>query len=66
VATLGFLFRRSLLPCPDAADFNDDGKIDLVDVVASLDYVFRGGVVPAVPFPERGVDATADGLSCSR
>ena len=48
----------------DAADSNDDGEINLTDGIFSLEYLFQRGPVPAAPFPERGVDDTADGLSC--
>jgi hypothetical protein len=47
--------------CPDAADANDDGKIDLSDAIATLRWLFSGGPELASPGPrECGADPTAD------
>lgn len=50
------------LPCLDAADANDDGSIDVGDVLASLYATFHG--LPLPPPVVCGVDQTDDGLSC--
>ncbi len=58
-------FRGGALPrCEDAADFNDDGGVDLGDVVFFLNW-FSGDipVLPA-PFPQKGVDPTGDRIGC--
>ena len=57
-----YLFRRGSSPsCPDAADANDDGLINAIDVIAVLLHSF--GDVPLPEF-QRGFDATLDALGC--
>ncbi|HVR76570.1 MAG TPA: FG-GAP-like repeat-containing protein [Planctomycetota bacterium] len=53
-------------PCADAADANDGGTIDLTDALHILDHLFRGGPAPPAPYPNPGVDPTADALGCDR
>ncbi len=63
---LAYLFQGGADPtCLDAADVNDDGAVNLTDAVALLNYLFRGESAPAAPYPEQGVDTTADDLLCS-
>ncbi len=50
--------------CYDAADFNDDGFMDVSDVVAGIDFVFNGGAAPQPPYPTCGTDPTSDLLDC--
>ena len=50
--------------CADAADANDDGSVTLADVIYSLNYSFRGDSAPPTPFPDCGLDRTADELGC--
>lgn len=50
-------------PCLDAADVNDKGKVDISSAVSLLSFLFTGGAQPAVPFPNKGLDPTADDLS---
>lgn len=64
LAVLFYLFRGSPLLCLDAADTDDNGQVNLTDVMMSLDYLFRAGAAPAAPFPAPGSDATGDGLEC--
>lgn len=59
-----FVDGRSPL-CERSFDTNDDGRLDVSDVVATLEYLFRGGPPPAAPFPWCGEDPTADALTCS-
>jgi hypothetical protein len=55
------------LPCPDAADFDDDGTIQLSDPIGMVNYLFRRGEAPAYPFPLAGRDsAKPDSLDCPR
>ncbi len=67
-------------PCLDACDCNDDGRIDLSDVVCILKYLFELGPFPPAPGPglretgqpnpnqveptPPGPDPTADLLDC--
>jgi len=65
VMLLDFIFQRGLAPsCRDAADANDDGRVNLLDAVGILAHLFRNaGALPA-PFETCGEDATADALGC--
>lgn len=53
------------LPCADAADFTDDGTLDLADISFMLNFGFEHfpGPVPA-PYPTCGPDPTVDALDC--
>ena len=50
--------------CEDASDSNDDGKLDISDPVAVLQYLFRGSFIVPEPSPLPGLDPTADRLGC--
>jgi len=50
--------------CLDAGDANDDGELDIADALSSLGFLFLGSAAPAAPYPECGVDPTADSLDC--
>ena len=54
------------LCCGDAADTNDDGKVDISDPVFMLNFLFSGGGSPKEPYPACGDDPTDDALSCER
>ena len=64
VSTLRYLFSGGSVACLDAADTNDDGRLDVSDPVQLLNYLFSSGPEPAAPFPDAGVDPTADDLDC--
>ncbi len=64
VGTLGFLFGGDSLSCHDVADANDSGDVNLTDAIFLLEFLFAGGSEPPAPYPEKGVDPTADELSC--
>lgn len=49
-------------PCFDAADANDDTDVDLSDAIYVFNYLFLGGTVFPPPYPDAGVDPTADDL----
>ncbi len=54
------------VPCDDACDGNDDGKLNLADAIRMLETLFttRGGPLPA-PYEECGPDRTPeDPLGC--
>ncbi len=53
------------LDCPDAADVDDNGLVQLGDVIVLLGYLFQDGTPPAAPFPATGSDTTADFLPCA-
>ena len=44
--------------------FNDDGTLNLVDVIRLVGYLFRTGAPAPAPFEECGVDPTTDALGC--
>ncbi|MEM7232777.1 MAG: hypothetical protein AAF517_11405 [Planctomycetota bacterium] len=77
-AVVSFLFLDSVAafdpPCLDACDANDDGRIDLADTIAILNYLFiSGSRFPPAPGPGLdqdlnptgpGRDPTEDPLDC--
>jgi hypothetical protein len=83
-AVVSFLFAPPLykpqIPCLDACDCNDDGRIDLADAVCILQYLFQRGRFPPDPGPglqetgqpnpnnvegtPAGTDPTLDLLDC--
>lgn len=65
ISLLGCLFSGSACPtCEDAADSNDDAKLDLSDAVFSLTWLFLGGRSLPAPGPDEcGNDPTPDRLS---
>ena len=67
IATVNWLIKPQSPPppCLDAADFTDNGEVDLLDASNLLQYLFAVGAPPSVPFPDPGVDPTSDELDCS-
>lgn len=65
VTILGYLFNGQPMNCLDAADFDDDGAVNLVDPISLLSYGFVQGPPPAAPFPGCGSDPTADAIDCA-
>jgi len=51
--------------CLDAADFNDDGSMDLTDIqwLLSTGFVAAASIPP--PYPNCGLDPTPDALPCA-
>ena len=65
VATLLYLFQGSeILTCEDHGDVDDNGILQLTDPVLALSFLFREGSSPAAPYPEPGLDPTADDYDC--
>ena len=55
---------RIEIECEDAADVNDDGYIDLTDVITGLQNVFSSRPIPP-PTVTYGTDPTDDDLGCA-
>lgn len=64
VAILDYLFGGGAIACDDAADADDSGEVDVTDAILIQEYLTGSGLSPAPPFPAKGLDTTADGLSC--
>jgi hypothetical protein len=64
VATLNDLFSGipSAAPCRDALDSNDDGAVNISDPINVLNVLFSGTGEIRPPYPEPGVDPTADSI----
>lgn len=48
---------QAVFPCPDAADLDDDGRIQVNDAMYLVLYLFNGGPPPLSPFPQPGRDS---------
>ncbi|MBI4600992.1 MAG: hypothetical protein HY721_03440, partial [Planctomycetes bacterium] len=61
------LFVAGVLRCFDAADYNDDGGLNLSDLLLFLNWAYLAvGSPPGPPFPSKGPDPTPnDGLDCA-
>ncbi len=60
------LFQTGKLPrCPDSADFDDSGQIDISDLVNLMGFLYLSGPYPSEPFLVPGVDPTMDDLGCA-
>lgn len=66
VKVLLHLFSGTPVSCRDALDADDSGTINLTDATRILDYLFRTGPEPAAPFPDAGIDPSADSLECAQ
>ena len=67
VGILQYLFQgRSELcsACPDSCDANDDGDIDVSDVIRILEWLFARGAPLPPPVLMYGADPTEDSLGC--
>ena len=65
IVLLNVLFSGAVPPaCPKACDFDDSGLLNLADSVLNLQLLFQSGAPPPPPFPNPGVDPTADSLPC--
>ena len=58
-----FLGRFEIL-CKDAADADDNERLQLTDVVYLLNYLFQGGPIPPAPSFEPGPDPQGLALDC--
>ncbi len=64
IYNLAYLFQEGRSLCLDAQDTNDDGTVNIADPVYNINYQFAMGPPPPVPFPDCGLDPTADALGC--
>ncbi|MBI4603495.1 MAG: VCBS repeat-containing protein [Planctomycetes bacterium] len=67
VTVLGVLFLGTpgTVPCQDALDADDSsGQLEITDAVYLLQFLFSGGSPPPAPYPDCGLDPTADGVTC--
>jgi hypothetical protein len=65
VFILNFLFVGGPTPsCLDAADADDSGVVNITDGIYVLGFLFLGGPPPPAPFPDCGVDPSADSVAC--
>lgn len=65
IGLLGWLLSGASAPgCADACDVNDDGGLDIADAVFSLSSLFGAGSPPPSPYPNCGLDPTADDFIC--
>lgn len=68
IKILLYLYQNDDNSCLDAMDTNDDGRLNLADAVYLLQFYFPDRVPqpppPVYPYPECGIDLTADGLGC--
>jgi len=65
VEILRYLFLGGGIDCLDAAYVDDNGQIQITDSLYLLEFLFRGGVAPPAPFPDKGTDPTEDDLGCA-
>jgi hypothetical protein len=67
IITILYMFDFVELSCLDAADIDDNGKLNILDPLYSLLLLFAEDSVPQPPppFPEPGADPTADDLGCA-
>ncbi len=72
VTILQYLFAKTAyagsLPCPDAADLDNNGAIGLSDALGLSNFLFLRGEAPAAPYPMAGRDRdydAPDGMGCA-
>jgi len=53
------------IACKSALDADDNGRVDFIDAVPVIDYIFRRGAPLPAPFPACGQDETDDDLECA-
>ncbi len=67
INTLLLLYSTSRpIVCPDAADADDSGNLEITDAIVLFSYLFQRGPSPSSPFPDWGSDPTPDGLAACR
>ena len=63
-----YLYSASAISCEDAADTNDDGRIDISDLINLSSYISYGGdrLLPSPGSKTAGIDSTKDSLGCQK
>jgi hypothetical protein len=65
LSLLNYLFQRGDAPsCQESADANDDGRLNITDVLAIVSHLFGKQKPLPAPFAECGEDTTPDTLTC--
>lgn len=65
VSVLLYLFLAGHdVACVAAADFDDNGAVNVTDAIFGLRFLFSQGDLPPAPYPRCGMDPTPDGLGC--
>jgi hypothetical protein len=63
---LSYLFLGGVAPvCEDAADADDDGRLNITDGIVILGHLFLGSGPLREPFGTPGTDPTPDALGCA-
>lgn len=62
---VSYLYIGGSIPCQDASDADDNGAVDVGDILYLHNYLFREGPPPPPPFPDPGFDPTPDDLNCA-
>ncbi len=52
------------ISCRDAADTDDNGRLEVTDATAIFEFLFREGAAPTAPYRVCGADPTPDDLGC--
>ncbi|MBI4586957.1 MAG: VCBS repeat-containing protein [Planctomycetes bacterium] len=67
ISLVTYIYKDGTPPaCLDTADIDDNGRLEFVDLVVLLDYIFRGKIAPKPPFPLPGPDPTDDQVTCEQ
>jgi len=64
VKLLRFMFMGDSIPCLEAGDVEDDGRLTVTDAIRILRHLFRGEPAPPEPFLVPGPDLDDDPLDC--
>ena len=56
---------NTTLDCDQSGDVDDNGSLEITDVLALLNFLFVSGPPPADPFPACGTDPTGGTLTCA-
>lgn len=66
IVMLESLFGTTPIACDDAGDVNDDASVNIADPITLLAFLFAPNAPPPpAPFPDCGLDPTADALPCN-